>query len=62
MPTLACGLRAQSSSNSFAVGDIVSAGQVIGRVGMTGYTTGPHLHLEVWHDGALVDPLTLMSR
>ncbi|MFZ2178896.1 MAG: M23 family metallopeptidase, partial [Rhodococcus sp. (in: high G+C Gram-positive bacteria)] len=37
------------------VGDHVSAGQEIGRVGNAGDTTGAHLHFEVWDSGRLPD-------
>lgn len=38
-------------------GDRVDRGAVIGRVGMTGRTTGPHLHYEVLKDGERQNPL-----
>lgn len=39
------------------VGARVTQGQKIGEIGMTGRTTGPHLHYEVHIDGKPVDPL-----
>ena len=36
----------------------VARGDVVGRVGMTGTTTGPHVHWEVTRNGASVDPRT----
>jgi murein DD-endopeptidase MepM/ murein hydrolase activator NlpD len=40
-------------------GDQVDVGQVIGRVGTSGRTTGPHLHFEVTTDGHATDPADL---
>jgi murein DD-endopeptidase MepM/ murein hydrolase activator NlpD len=38
-------------------GQRVKQHQYIGKVGMTGRTTGPHLHFTVWKDGKIQDPL-----
>jgi murein DD-endopeptidase MepM/ murein hydrolase activator NlpD len=42
-----------------ARGGMVSQGDVIGYVGMTGLATGPHLHYEVRRRGRPVDPATV---
>jgi murein DD-endopeptidase MepM/ murein hydrolase activator NlpD len=39
-------------------GDSISSQQVLGSVGDTGRSTGPHLHFEVMRDGKTVDPLS----
>ncbi len=36
-------------------------GEIIGAIGLTGVTTGPHLHFSVWRDGELIDPLSLIA-
>lgn len=42
-------------------GDMVFKGQYIADVGMTGYTTGPHLHFEVLYNGVYMDPSEYLS-
>ena len=42
-------------------GDTVQQGQIIGTVGSTGWSTGPHLHLGVMIDGESVDPLAALQ-
>ena len=47
--------------SSFAVsrGQRVRQGQVIGYVGSTGMSTGPHLHWEVWRGGVAINPKSI---
>ena len=40
-------------------GDRVSSRDVIGRVGSTGVSPGPHLHLSVLAEGYYIDPMNL---
>jgi Peptidase family M23/Putative peptidoglycan binding domain len=51
---------AHLSQITVKLGDPVTAGQPIGRVGATGDANGPHLHLELRLHGAAIDPLTAL--
>ena len=44
------------SSLKVKVGDIVTAGQIIGTMGSTGSSTGAHLHFGIQKDGQWIDP------
>lgn len=48
-------------SMNAAVGQQVSLGTLIGRVGSTGNSTGPHLHLELRQNGTPIDPAPSFS-
>ena len=47
---------AHNKKNLVSVGDKVEKGEVIAVMGNTGRSTGTHVHIEVMHNGILVDP------
>lgn len=49
-------LYAHMSQIDVVPGQAVSAGQTIGLTGLTGFTTGHHLHFEIRYNGGFVDP------
>lgn len=42
-------------------GQYVTQGTVVGEVGSTGYSTGPHLHLSIYKNGSLIDPFSVLK-
>ncbi len=55
-------LYAHMSKRAVSKGDVVSQGDVIGYVGSTGYSTGPHLHFEIIKNGSTIDPMTEFTK
>jgi len=46
---------------SVAKGQRIAQGSVIGKVGSTGYSTGPHLHFGLFKHGAAINPLKMLK-
>lgn len=54
-------LYGHASSLTVSAGQTVNKGDVIGYVGSTGYSTGPHLHFEIMINGEYTNPLDYFS-
>lgn len=55
-------LYAHMSARYVSAGDSVAKGQMIGRVGSTGNSTGPHLHFEIRYYGEKKDPMNFVKK
>jgi murein DD-endopeptidase MepM/ murein hydrolase activator NlpD len=53
---------AHLSKIEVATGEMVDMNTEIGKIGVTGHTSGPHLHLEIHQNGVSLNPLTVLSR
>ncbi len=53
---------AHNKENNVNIGDVVAKGQVVGAVGSSGRSTGPHVHFEVIKHGKAVDPAKYIYR
>ncbi|MCB1764383.1 MAG: M23 family metallopeptidase, partial [Gammaproteobacteria bacterium] len=42
-------------------GDLVEKGDIIGRVGSSGRSTGPHVHFEIAQDGKSINPTEFLK-
>lgn len=42
-------------------GERIKVGEIVGKLGSTGRSTGPHLHYEVWFDKKMRDPLNFIE-
>jgi len=54
-------LYAHLDTTAVQPGAKVAAGQVIGTVGVTGFSTGPHLHFQLRQNGRAIDPATVLA-